>query len=350
MSCGVISRVATRVLLAGALLITVCAPFAPPLQAATVTNSLAVQMIGPGQAFINDWISYRLFITNNGPTTSSSIVLSNGVPPGVILIGRSPSDAAFNAVPGAFLFDVGTLTNGEGRAYSVTVQPTLARSSVFSLAPLGEGISGGTTISITNEVSSPQLGEITATIISQQQFNPQTGLMEQTVQLSNTTSSAISNSRLVVSGLSAANRLYNAIGTNDGNPFVVHSLPLPTNGAVRLLLEYFVPQRVPVFMDDSAFTAYPGVGVLNTASNATTAITVIKVLAGGQVLIEFEAVEGHGYRIAYSDNSDFTNPLFALPAITAPANRVQWIDSGPPKTITAVSNITSRFYRVVEIP
>src|SRR4051812_35946016 len=185
MSCGVISRVATRLLLVGAILITVCALFARPLQAQTITNNLSVQMIGPTQAFTNDWISYRLLITNQGPTTSSSIVLSNGIPPGLILIGRSPANADFNAVPGAFLFNVGTLSNGEGRVYSVTVQPTVAGQNVFSLRPLGEGISGGNTILLTNQVSSPQFGQITATIISQQEFNPQTGLMEQTVQLSN---------------------------------------------------------------------------------------------------------------------------------------------------------------------
>jgi hypothetical protein len=40
----------------------------------------------------------------------------------------------------------------------------------------------------------------------------------------------------------------------------------------------------------------------------------------------------------------------ANPIITAPANRVQWYDDGPPKTESKPTSIGSRFYRVMELP
>jgi hypothetical protein len=42
--------------------------------------------------------------------------------------------------------------------------------------------------------------------------------------------------------------------------------------------------------------------------------------------------------------------MIAPPAIVAPANRVQWIDYGPPTTTSAPTNSSARFYRVFQNP
>jgi hypothetical protein len=68
------------------------------------------------------------------------------------------------------------------------------------------------------------------------------------------------------------------------------------------------------------------------------------------VLIEFESVPDHAYLILYSDTADFANALIAQPPVIAPANRVQWIDDGPPKTISRLGPGVTRFYRVIETP
>jgi len=52
--------------------------------------------------------------------------------------------------------------------------------------------------------------------------------------------------------------------------------------------------------------------------------------------------------VLYADNSSFTNELAAQPAIVAPADRVQWIDDGPPKTVSPPASVSSRFYRVIQ--
>jgi hypothetical protein len=55
------------------------------------------------------------------------------------------------------------------------------------------------------------------------------------------------------------------------------------------------------------------------------------------------------YYVQYSSNVNAlaTNPLTALPAVRGTGSRVQWIDNGPPKTVSPPASGT-RFYRVLE--
>jgi hypothetical protein len=65
-------------------------------------------------------------------------------------------------------------------------------------------------------------------------------------------------------------------------------------------------------------------------------------------MIEWPAVPSRSYTVIYSDNVVFSNALIAPPAIVAPANQIQWIDYGPPATLTATTNSTARFYKVIQ--
>ena len=64
------------------------------------------------------------------------------------------------------------------------------------------------------------------------------------------------------------------------------------------------------------------------------------------MLIEWPAVSNRTYTVVYSDNVSFSNAMMAPPSVMAPANDVQWIDYGPPTTVSAPANANSRFYRV----
>ena len=55
---------------------------------------------------------------------------------------------------------------------------------------------------------------------------------------------------------------------------------------------------------------------------------------------------GNSYSVVYSDNVAFANALAAQPPIMAPADRVQWIDNGPPETLSRPAGTAARFYRV----
>lgn len=71
-------------------------------------------------------------------------------------------------------------------------------------------------------------------------------------------------------------------------------------------------------------------------------------LPNGDVLVEFATIPGRIYAVQYS--SDMVNWQTALPVITAPANRVQWIDAGPPGTSSSPAQASVRYYRVILLP
>src|SRR5208282_4652333 len=73
-------------------------------------------------------------------------------------------------------------------------------------------------------------------------------------------------------------------------------------------------------------------------------------LSNGSMLVEWFAIPNRTYTVVYSDNVLFSNAMIAPPSIAAPANEVQWIDYGPPTTVSAPTNASARFYRVFQNP
>ena len=187
---------------------------------------------------------------------------------------------------------------------------------------------------------------LTNSVVTAQHYNPQTGLMEEVVRVTNIGTNDAPSFRLIVSGL-GTNWMYNAFGTNNGDPYVLYGATLshnaPTN-YVDLQLEYFVWKRTALTNLTRTAVAVGFAGVPTQTSSSPNITKVIPV-AGG-LLIEFQSIVGRSYTILYADNMSFSNALAAQPVVTAIADRVQWIDSGPPKTITSTTNASSRFYRV----
>jgi len=67
-------------------------------------------------------------------------------------------------------------------------------------------------------------------------------------------------------------------------------------------------------------------------------------------LLEFTNL-GSSYTVVYSDNLQFSNAMIATPAVKSGANRIQWLDYGPPATISAPTNtVGSRYYKVILNP
>jgi hypothetical protein len=178
-------------------------------------------------------------------------------------------------------------------------------------------------------------------------LNPQTGLFEQTIRASNGSTGAVAALAVLVRGLPSDTRVYNASGTDSsGIPFVAQPLPVATGESVDFLIEYYRTNR-------QTFTQPTFSPAATTARPRTPAGEVITVdrsvqLASGRFLIEFTTAPGRRYLVQYSpDMASWTN---ANPTITAPADRVQWLDDGPPKTISPPGGLGSRFYRVFELP
>jgi uncharacterized repeat protein (TIGR01451 family) len=302
-----------------------------------------------------DQVQYQLAVTNAGPDPVSGAVLKIALPSSAILLGITPASTLAT-----------TQTTANGQVVSVPLSPLaagvfqqlalnlqLTNSGAQSLTAVADNSDyiddhpGDNTRTLGIVVGAPLATQLTATLLSPQQFNPQTGLMEQVVRVTNTGTNAAPDVRLVVSGLT--NRLANAVGTNGISPFVTLGTALGPQESIDLVLELYVPQRQPV--------ANPGLTALATTLNVLplptgTALGTYRLaqLASGHMLLEFPSVAGHTYAVIYSDNAHFTNVIAARPNIVAPANVTQWLDSGPPKTVAAPGNTPMRFYRVLELP
>jgi uncharacterized repeat protein (TIGR01451 family) len=319
----------------------------------TISADLAVSMTGPGRnVFAGDLMSYTVAVTNAGPASVPHALLTNNLPAGTRLISVSPGNQTFTLTNRLILFDLGTLNSASSSTISLTVQPTNAGVLTFSASVGAVNLldtnlannSASTNITVDPVVP----GQFVATNLTAMLFDPQTGLMNQSVRLWNFDTTSAPAVRLVVSG--QTNALFNAVGTSNGNPYVVYGSTLATNQSVDLVLEYFVPSRVPFIVSNSSYTAVSVSAPSLTVTNITNALTVARVvpLASGYTLIEFPAVPNANYTVVYSTNAAFANALKALPNIIAPGDRVQWIDNGPPKTISLPWSVPSRFYKVIK--
>ncbi|HTV63337.1 MAG TPA: DUF11 domain-containing protein [Verrucomicrobiae bacterium] len=323
---------------------------------AVIQADLGVTITGPVQAVItNDWMTYGVSVTNSGPNAASNVTLTNTLPPGVILKGVSPAKQPYTVASSNLIFNLGMLADGGYTNLQFTVQPTNAGVLTFSASV---GAAGVLDTNTANNFASTNItiidylpGALVAVTNSAQTINLQNGLTEQSILLSNIGASGVPAARVVVTGLT--NQLFNAVGTNNGSPFVYYGAPLAVGQSVNLLLQYsprgFFPftngqlQAFAVPLPD--WTPPP---VSPTGANLN--ISRIVTLTNGDVLIEWPAITNRIYTVVYSDNASFSNAMIAPPAVVAPANRVQWIDYGPPATVSAPTNSSARFYRVFLSP
>jgi uncharacterized repeat protein (TIGR01451 family) len=330
-----------------------------------VTNAvtladLGVTMTGPTQPIItNDWITYGITVTNAGPASAPNVLLTNTLPVnGFLFEGIVPTNMPVFHITNttSLFFNLGTITNGGFTNLQITVQvPTNEGALPFSAAVGAPGVTDNnltnnfavTNIFVTNYLT----GILGATTNSDQVINPQDGLEEQTILLSNQGKNDVSAERLVVTGL--PKKLYNAVGTNNGNPFVTIGAGLNALSSLTLLLQYNPRGSFPFTNGQLQAYAVPYPNLTPPAATSTSTninLTGIFTLPNGNMLVEFAANTNKTYTIVYSDNMQFSNAMIAPPAIAAPANIVQWIDYGPPTTLSAPTNSSVRFYRVFQNP
>jgi len=195
-------------------------------------------------------------------------------------------------------------------------------------------------------------------IVGTSAFNPQTGLYEEDVTVTNLGTVAVHALRLYVSKLRSGVTLYNATGTNNGVPYVEYDPPYnsPLNpfpavdSSVTFVLEFFVANRLPFTNSLTAVAINPPA---TGPTNGTAVVITGEFLDQRnpddiRFLIEFASIPGRTYTILYSD--DMVNWNIAKPSIVASANTTQWYDDGPPETLSKPSSSGSRFYRVLLDP
>jgi uncharacterized repeat protein (TIGR01451 family) len=312
---------------------------------------LGVAITVPTTAIIvNDLMAYGVSVTNAGPSAASNVMLTNTLPAGVILKG------SYTVVSNNVIFNLGTLKSGGFANFQFTIQPTNAGALNFFASV---GASGVVDTNLVNNTASNNItvlnylsGDLVAVTNSAQNVNHQNGLIEQSILVSNIGTNAVTAVRVVVTSLT--NRLFNAVGTNSGSPFVVYTAPLATplapSTSVTLLLQYAPRKNFPFTNSQLHAFAVPPPDLTPPAATTTgTNLTITRFvrLTNGNMLVEFPAITNRTYTMVYSDNVLFSNAMIAPPSFVAPANIVQWIDYGPPATVSAPSSSSSsRFYRV----
>jgi hypothetical protein len=130
---------------------------------------------------------------------------------------------------------------------------------------------------------------------------------------------------------------------------VVYVSTLETNQSVNLLLQFLAASYFPLPVSQLQAFGVPVPTLTPPTAVSTSAslnISRLVPLANGDMLVEFPTTAGRAYTVVYSDNVAFSNAAIAPPAIVATANRLQWIDYGPPTTVSLPVNATNRFYRV----
>jgi hypothetical protein len=315
-----------------------------------LASDLAVSLAPPaGLILVNDLIDYGISVTNLGANAASGVLLTNTGFDAFQLLSLSPTNQAYTFTNGTLIMSLGSLAAGAGANLQLKLQPTNAgvwglTSTVLATNITDNNLTNNTaTTSVVVDALVP--GELIAANVTSMVYDPQTGLMKQTVRLTNIGTNTYGAARLIVSGLT--NQLYNAVGTNGGNPYVTYGGQLTPGQSVELVLEYFVPTRLPITVPDSAYAAYGTAPVnLQADPGPPPNITSITNLGSFGVLVEFESVQGRSYSVLYSDDMAFSNAFMAQPPVVAPGSRVQWIDNGPPKTISHPATNNARFYRI----
>lgn len=324
----------------------------PPVEA-----DLGVAITVPTTAIIaNDWMTYSVSVTNAGPSDAPGVMFTNTLPPGVSLLGVLPRLPIYTAIGSNLIFNLGTVSSGTSTSFQFSIQPTNAgvlncAASVGApgvLDPNPANNTANNSIAVGNYLS----GTLTASVSSTQVYNPQNGLVEQFITVSNAGPTLVPSARVVVTGLTGQ-QLFNNVGTNSGNPFVVYASTLDTNQTVSLLLQFFAANYFTLTNSQLQAFAVPQPNLappVVSSSSRNLVISRILPLSNGDVLLEFPSTAGRTYTVVYSDNVLFSNAMIAPPSIVAGANRKQWVDYGPPTTVSLPSAVGARFYRVIQNP
>ena len=331
----------------------------------SVAADLSVSLAVVSQAYItnifwvitNDWVTYQVSVTNFGPGNVSGALVTNTLPPGTILIYSAGTFVSNNLV-----YHLPSLASGTGTNYQFTL---LATNTGVHLLAAYVGAPGlydpdiannqiGTLLFVTN-----YLAALSVQTNSGQAFNPQNGLLEQTIQVTNPNAAAAPAVRVVLTAL-GTNQIFNAIGTNSGAAFVNCPAPLAAGAALNVRLQYLTAGVYPftfAFTNAQLHAYAVPASVLNDTPppaqqySTNQNVTGIFRVANGDVLLEFPATLGAAYAVEYSDNVQFSNAVLALPYYRSPGNIAQWIDYGPPATSSALTNtVGRRFYRVISNP
>lgn len=267
---------------------------------------------------------------------------------GVFLTGAARAANVFWQVGDSVSVGANSMMNGTIMANQSITMGSRATLDGRALARNGDVILDRNVISVptggtTNDVP------LDVAVLTPISFNPQTGLFEQRVRISNvgTSTNAFRGVAVFIRGLPGDVRVYNGSGSTN-SPLATHDFPVASGQSVDFVIEYYRASRQPFTQP-----VYSPTVTIPGSSNPNGRIFSIdraQLVQGNRMLIEFTAEAGKRYLVQYRTNATSAAWQSAHPAVTAGANRVQWFDDGPPKTESPPGPVGNRFYRVIELP
>ena len=228
-----------------------------------------------------------------------------------------------------------TLTNIAPGAYSLQAVVTNALGIAFFSAPVSFTVVDLTATPGPVDTNSLEVRE--------------TGLYLQDLWITNIASLILPAVAVEVTGLRPHVQVYDATGTTNGASFLSNNYPTPPGQVLRLRLEYYVPDGVCPVASFAVRVASPAVAF--TPVGTVVAINFFAYPFGaGASLLQFRTVMGATYYVQYS--SDLRTWATVLPAVLGNDNWIEWLDIGPPKTISLPADDAggARLYRVLRVP
>jgi uncharacterized repeat protein (TIGR01451 family) len=324
-----------------------------PVAAPALYADVGVSMTGlPNPVLVSNQLTYTLYVTNSGPADAPAVVLTDSLPANVTFSSASVSQGGYVTNDNTVQWNIGALNNQGSASATVVILPLLTgqitNTATVSITP---GTPVVTDTNLANNTAS-NVTTVTAAVLTNVSlqfgpiaFNPQTGLYQQTVWLTNLSGVTAAAVRVAVLDLSSTVVLYNATGSTNGVPYVEYDQPVVTGSNVVFLLEYYDSTRQPFVSTNFVATVVAAVTV-PTPTGTYLQLDRASFLSEGQLTIEFASVPGHTYVVQYS--SDMVTWLTATPPIVAKNTRTQWIDAGPPETESPPGSPGQRYYRIVQ--
>jgi hypothetical protein len=236
-----------------------------------------------------------------------------------------------------------SIAPGEMIAFSVVFSP-VEEGATQTILSIASDVAPGNPFQLvlTGNGTAPRVETVGTPVI-----NRQTGLWELTVKVSNLTAIPLEGFRLTVGGLTEGISLKDAtLSGSGGLPTVDVVTVIAGMASTSIKLQFHSRTRsLDGFTPVINFEPLPPNLDLGSDGSGFSVDRIVRIPAG--IMLEFTAVAGRWYIVEYSNNSIEWKRTLA--PIQAAANRVQWIDHGPPQTDSLPADQRSRFYRVREI-
>ncbi len=379
-----------------------------------VTNiaDVSITVSGPPIITVGDGFFYTLTVSNGGPSTAVNTLVTNLLPTNLVFASASGGGVNTNnivtwpVIPSltngqvtnliltvAPLPGVSTVSNSLNNPFNFveTVAPTAefltnlasafaatldtnlvnnSASSAYTNAEVQTVVTNGvfsvflatntypTNAALANTIT-PVPGSPGLFIVGTSAFNPQTGLYEENVTVTNLGTAVVHALRLYVTDLRRGVTIYNATGSDTNGQYVEYDPPYdspiynsppfnPPTNSVTFQLEFYVSDYLPFTNKLLAVAILAPVTTLppGTPLAINHFFTDSRIAGDIRFGIQFNSIPGRTYTILYGNAANAITNV-AVPSIVANASTTQWYDDGPPET---ASKASSRYYQVILDP